>query len=186
MAFDFFFVSLAHSRRRRGGGRPPPFGSKRRKSSKIRANSLFIWANSLDIWAHHCQKTVSVSVKTFFFCFGEHLKLDRKTVQISGKTFFFLENTLIWAEKTVSILTEKRNASSHFSGKSLLPPQIILSSYGQWRIQKILVGGDFKHKTAKIWMSSPKLRVVFWPDSLRLGWWGGCTPKWSRIIRNRG
>ena len=35
---------------------------------------------------------------------------------------FFLENTSIWAEKTVSILTEKRNASSHFSGKSLLPP----------------------------------------------------------------
>ena len=33
----------------------------------------------------------------------------------------------------------------------------------QWRIQKILVGGDFKHKTAKIRMSSPKLRVVFWP-----------------------
>ena len=35
----------------------------------------------------------------------------------------------------------------------------------QWRIQKILVGGDFKHKTAKIRMSSPKLRVVFWPKS---------------------
>ena len=187
-----------------GGAVAPPFGSKRRKSSKIRANGLFIWANSLDIWAHHCQNTVSDSVKTifffffyrktvqisgktffffflwrtpsfgqknrsnfgkdlffffffffwrtpsfgqknrsnfgkdlfFFFFFGEHLHLDRKTVQISGKTFFFffffflLENTSIWAEKTVSILTEKRNASSHFSGKSLLPPQIILSSYG--------------------------------------------------------
>ena len=35
----------------------------------------------------------------------------------------------------------------------------------QWRIQKILVGGDFKHKTAKIRMSSPKLRVVFRPKS---------------------
>ena len=154
-----------------GGAVAPPFGSKRRKSSKIRANGLFIWANSLDIWAHHCQNTVSVSVKTFFFFFfffwrtpsfgqknrsnfredlfffGEHLHLDRKTVQISGKTFFFffLENTFIWTEKlfkfqgrpfffwaeqTVSILTEERNASSHFSGKSLLPPQIILSSYG--------------------------------------------------------
>ena len=62
----------------------------------------------------------------FFFFFGEHLHLDRKTVQ----TFFFWENTSIWAEKTASILTEKHNASSHFSGKSLLPPQIILSSYG--------------------------------------------------------
>ena len=154
----------------------------------------------------------------------------------------------------------------------------------QWRIQKILVGGDLKHKTSKIRMSSPKLRVIFrpkseiqtffspkirwspkkkkkkrsspklrlifrpkselqtffspkirwfqkkkkrsspklrvifrpkseiqrfyspkfrWspkkkkkvftkietdfsPDSLRLGRWGGCIPKWSRIIRNRG
>ena len=34
--------------------------------------------------------------------------------------------------------------------------------------------------------SSPKLRLIFRPDSLRLGWWGGCIPKWSRIIRNRG
>ena len=122
-----------------GGAVAPPFGSKRRKSSKIWANGLFIWANSLDIWALHWQNSVPVSVKTFFFyffIFGEHLNLDRKTVQISGKTFFFffffffLENTSIWAEKNVSILTEKRNASSHFSGKSLLPPQIILSSYG--------------------------------------------------------
>ena len=35
-----------------GGAVAPPFGSKRRKSSKIRANGQFIWANSLDIWAH--------------------------------------------------------------------------------------------------------------------------------------
>ena len=83
-----------HSRRSWGGGRPPI----RFKTSKIRANGLFIWANSLDIWAHHCQNTVSVSVQTFFF--------------------FFFENTSIWAEKTVLILTEERNASSHFSGKS--------------------------------------------------------------------
>ena len=81
-------------------------------------------------------------------------------------------------------------------------------------------GGDLKHKTSKIRMSSPKLRVIFRPkseiqtffspksgdlqkkkkkkrsspklkvifrpDSLRLGRWGGCIPKWSRIIRNRG
>ena len=31
----------------------------------------------------------------------------------------------------------------------------------QWRIQKILMGGDFKHKTSKIRMSSPKLRMIF-------------------------
>ena len=112
-----FFVSLAPSIAVGGGGAggavAPPFGSKRRKSSKIRANGLIIWANSLDIWTHHCQNTVSVSVKTFFFFFlentfiwtekpfkfwkrpffffffffGEHLHLDRKTVQISGKHF---------------------------------------------------------------------------------------------------
>ena len=33
----------------------------------------------------------------------------------------------------------------------------------QWRIQKILVGGDLKRKTSKIRMSSPKLRVIFRP-----------------------
>ena len=37
--------------------------------------------------------------------------------------------------------------------------------YLQWRIQKILVGGDLKHKTSKIRMSSPKLRVIFRPKS---------------------
>ena len=35
----------------------------------------------------------------------------------------------------------------------------------QWRIQKILVGGDLKHKTSKIRMSSPKLREIFRPKS---------------------
>ena len=36
---------------------------------------------------------------------------------------------------------------------------------GQWQIQKILVGGDFKHKTSKIRMSSQKLRAIFRPKS---------------------
>ena len=31
-----------------------------------------------------------------------------------------------------------------------------------------------------------KIETDFSPDSLRLGRWGGCIPKWSRIIRNRG
>ena len=32
-----------------------------------------------------------------------------------------------------------------------------------------------------------KIETDFSPDSLRLGrWGGGCIPKWSRIIRNRG
>ena len=42
------------------------------------------------------------------------------------------------------------------------PPK---GNWVQWRIQKILVGGDFKHKTSKIRMSSPKLRVIFRPKS---------------------
>ena len=42
---------------------------------------------------------------------------------------------------------------------------LVTVSPGQWRIQKILVGGDLKHKTSKIRMSSPKLRVIFWPKS---------------------
>ena len=36
---------------------------------------------------------------------------------------------------------------------------------GQWQIQKILVGGYFKHKTSKIRMSSQKLRAIFRPKS---------------------
>ena len=31
-----------------------------------------------------------------------------------------------------------------------------------------------------------KIETDFSPDSLRLGRLGGCIPKWSRIIRNRG
>ena len=73
----------------------------------------------------------------FFFFFWRTPSFGlEQPFQFQGRPFFFffLENTLIWAEKTVSILTEKRNASSHFSGKSLLPPQIILSSYGHVHI----------------------------------------------------
>ena len=50
-----------HSRRRRGGGRPPIWF----ETSKIWANSLFIWAAI----AHDWQKNVSVSGMTFFFFF---------------------------------------------------------------------------------------------------------------------
>ena len=86
-------------------------------------------------------------------------------------------------------------------------PTELLQCHRQWRIQKILVGGDLKHKTSKIRMSSPKLRVIirpkseiqpffspkfrwspkkkvfakfetdFSPDSLRLGRWGGMHPE---------
>ena len=42
---------------------------------------------------------------------------------------------------------------------------IFMYSRHQWRIQKILVGGDLKHKTLKIRVASPKLRVIFQPKS---------------------
>ena len=94
----FFLISADHSRRRwggRGGGRPPI----RFKTSKIRANGLFIWANSLDIWAHHCQNTVSVLVKTFFFwrppSFGQKNRLNfRKDL------FFFWRRPQFGQKKT--------------------------------------------------------------------------------------
>ena len=41
----------------------------------------------------------------------------------------------------------------------------LIHTNNQWRIQKILVGGDLKHKTSKIRMSSPKLRLIFRPKS---------------------
>ena len=53
---------------------------------------------------HWIEKTVSRWVRTFFF-FGGHHNLDRKND-------WFV-----------------RQLSSHFSGKTLVPPQIILSSY---------------------------------------------------------
>ena len=112
-----------------GGAVAPPFGSKRRKSSKIRANGLFIWANSLDIGAHHCQNTVSVSVQTFFFFFfGEHLNLDRKTVQISGKTFFFFfffffgEHLNLGRKNRLNFDRETQCIKSFFGQKFAAPP----------------------------------------------------------------
>ena len=54
-------------------------------------------------------------------------------------TFFFL---LFWrpsefGQKNQLIFGAKFNASSHFSGKSLVPPQIILSSYAHARDQRV-------------------------------------------------
>ena len=62
------------------------------------------------------------------FFFGSHHNLDRKTGSIWVKTFFFffcgnhhnLDRKNDWFV---------RQLSSHFSGKTLVPPQIILSSY---------------------------------------------------------
>ena len=122
----YFGKDYAHSRRRRGvrgGGRPSIWF----KTSKIRANSLFIWPNSPYIWAHHWQKTVSVSVKTFFFSFGEHLKLDRKTVQISVKTFFFGEHLNLGRKNRLNFDRETQCIKSFF-GQKFGAPQIILSS----------------------------------------------------------
>ena len=43
-------------------------------------------------------------------------------------------------------------------------------------------GGLQKKKKKRF---SPKLRLIFRPDSLRLGRWGGCIPKWSELFKIR-
>ena len=43
-------------------------------------------------------------------------------------------------------------------------------------------GGDLKHKTSKIWMSSPKLRVIFRPKSEIQTFF---TPKFSRSQKKK-
>ena len=63
-----------------GGAVAPPFGLKRRKSSKIRANSL-------NIWAHHRQNTVSVSVQTFFL--KSTSIWTENPFKFQGRPFFF-------------------------------------------------------------------------------------------------
>ena len=120
-----------HSRRRRGGAGgavAPPFGSKRRKSSKIRANGLFIWANSLDIWAHHCQNIPSqIRWRPFFFFFFlEHFHLDRKTVQILGMTFFFYffgEHLNLGRKNRLNFDRETQCIKSFFGQKFAAPPK---------------------------------------------------------------
>ena len=44
--------------------------------------------------------------------------------------------------------------------------RVVVQTWDQWRIQKISVGGDFKHISSKIRMSSPELRVIFRPKSV--------------------
>ena len=106
------------------GGRPPPI---RFKTSKIRGNGQFIWANSLDIWAHHCQNTVSVSVKTFFFFFflENTFTWTGKTVQISGKTFFFFffgEDLNLGRKNRLNFDRETQCIKSFFGQKFAAPP----------------------------------------------------------------
>ena len=79
------------------GGRSPPIWFK---TSKILANSLFIWA-------HQWRNTVSISEKTFFF--GEHLNLGRKTVSIS-------------TEKPIDFLCKTQCIKSFFGQKFGAPP----------------------------------------------------------------
>ena len=94
------------------GGRSPPHSVQNDENRRKFGQMVYLFGQIVWIFGHSIGKIASqFRWRPFFF-------------------FFFLENTSIWTEKNVSILTEKRNASSHFSGKSLLPPQIILSSYG--------------------------------------------------------
>ena len=77
-------------------------------------------------WASLCQhfgqfyiyQTISFSVKTFFFFFGDHIYWDRKTVSVSVKTFFFGDHLNL--DRKIDRFTGK--IQCHFSGKSLVPP----------------------------------------------------------------
>ena len=62
-------------------------------------------------------------MKTFFLG-GDHLNLDKKAIDLLGKT-------------------QRIKSFFDFSGKSLVPPQIILSSYAHAEAQKLLVGRNF-------------------------------------------
>ena len=98
-----------------GGTGPPPLGFK---VSKFWAILYHLGNIALKFWQFHIfraslrqnfgqfnlHQTVSISVKTFFF-FGGHLNLNRKTNHLPGKI------------------------QCHFSGKSLVLPQILLSYY---------------------------------------------------------
>ena len=92
--------------------------------------------------------------------FGLHILLDRKPTHFAGKTFFFGLHLFLLRKKAppqnpAPGATTKSGPWCHHK----IPPRV------QWRIQKILVGGDLKHKTSKIRVSSPKLRVIFRPKS---------------------
>ena len=47
-------------------------------------------------------------------------------------------------------------------------------------------GGGFEAQNLKNSDVFTKIETDFSPDWLRLGRWGGCIPKWSRFIRNKG
>ena len=48
------------------------------------------------------------------------------------------------------------------------------------------IESDFSAEIGNSNVFFAQIQTDFSPDSLRLGRWGGCIPKWSRIIRNRG
>ena len=104
--------SLKHSRRRRGcrGGRSPPIRFKTSKNVENPGKKyIYMGKHPVYLGTPLAKNRHSFSEDLFFF-FLDHINLGKK--------------------KNVSILKEKRKTSSHFSGKSLVPPQIILSSYG--------------------------------------------------------
>ena len=130
--------SQVHSRRRRGGrwgGRPPIWF----KTSKIRANGLFIWANSLDIRAIHCQNTVSVSVQTFFFFLENTFIWTEKPFKFQGRLFFFFFGVhLNLGRKNRLNFDKETQCIKSFFGQKFAAPQIILSSYGHAQVAAFL------------------------------------------------
>ena len=69
-----------------------------------------------------------------------------------------IQKILLFSSRSRPIFEDLRLRGQELQNVSSTTPH-------QWRIQKILVGGDLKHKTSKIRMSSPKLRLIFRPKS---------------------
>ena len=91
------------------------------------------------------------------------------SAEIGNSNVFFAQNQVVSKKKKRSspksrvIFRPKSEIQTFFSPKIRWSPK--------------------KKKKKKVFT---KIESDFSPDSLRLGRWGGCIPKWSRIIRNTG
>ena len=107
---------------------------------------------------------VTANISTMFCCYGSSGRLS--IVNMLAVTFVFntkgfppfvLLSRLCLESYVIPLLD--------FRLGSYEPHQKFPTYFVQWRIQKILVGGDLKHKTSKFRMSSSELRVILWPKS---------------------
>ena len=104
----------------------PPLGFK---VSKFRAISYYLGKIASKFWAILHQNFGQFHI--FWASLGQNFGQFNihQTVSISVETFFlfFLEVTLIGTEKSIAF--RAKLIQCHFSGKSLVPPQILFSSF---------------------------------------------------------